>query len=151
MAGVRLGQSAPRSEDSTRILAAPMSGWGPMTGFCFEGSNCPWDVPGGGGVAVLRNVRTGKVTRVFTTAPGWRTRRGGRPGLGVAGLLRRYGSRVRAVHTSCLNGFGGQNVGYGMERRGGRGFTLFETNRRRTRVRGVWIGAGRLPPYVPGC
>ena len=54
MAGVELRSSAPRSDDNTRITAGPMRDWGAVEGFCFEGSNCVWDVRGAYGPRLLR-------------------------------------------------------------------------------------------------
>jgi hypothetical protein len=129
-----------------------MDAWGTMSGgFCFEGSLCLWTVRGGGRVTVIRGALSGRVERMYTDAPRWRTRRSVGRGTGVAALRRRYGSRLRRANPCGLNGFGGSSPGYALSRRGARGFTLFETNRRRTRVIGVWIGRGRLPAASRGC
>src|SRR4051794_25062561 len=66
MAGVALASKAPKSAMGDRILAGPLAGWGPVdgSGFCFEGSNCEWDVSGGQTVLVVLNPTTERVQTI---------------------------------------------------------------------------------------
>jgi hypothetical protein len=152
MAGVALRSAAPRSADNTRITAGPMRDWGAVEGFCFEGSNCVWDVPGGGTVLAILHPTSSRVQRMTTDARGWRTLNGIRRGSTLRELRGAYGRRLVRRDTCGLNGFGGDNRGFVLNTRhaGERRFTFFELNAARTRVSDVWIGRGRVPT-LSGC
>jgi hypothetical protein len=145
MAGVALRSHAPRSDDNTRITAGPMQAWGAVEGFCFEGSNCVWDVAGGGSVLALLHPTSSRVQRMWTTARGWRTGKGIHRGSTSRTLRSAYGNRLVRRDTCGLNGFGGDSRGYVLNTRhaGERRFTFFEL--KSGRVSGVWIGRGRVP------
>jgi hypothetical protein len=152
MAGVALRSHAPRSGDNTRITAGPMRDWGAVENFCFEGSNCLWDVPGGGSVLALLHPTSSRVQRMWTSARGWRTLNGIRRGSTLRELRGAYGRRLVRRDTCGLNGFGGVNRGFVLNTRhaGERRFTFFVFNAARGRVSSVWIGRGRVPA-LSGC
>jgi hypothetical protein len=147
MAGVSLGAEVRLSSTGDAVRSGVPAGWGRVRGgACFEGTNCSWNVPGGGTVDVILHARTSRVQRVATSAPGWRTARGIGRGSTTAALRRAYGTRI-VRRTACgLNGFGGVSTGFVLNTRhnGQRQFTFFELPRSRLRVSRVWIGRGRV-------
>jgi hypothetical protein len=148
MAGVPLRTHAPRNADNNQVTSGPLEDWGRVSGFCFEGTNCLWDVTGGGSAGAILNATSSTVQRMHTDAPRWRTGKGIRHGSRVSALRTAYGPRIARRTTCGLNGFGGTNVGYVLNTRSGgeRRFTFFELTKTRTRVDTVWIGRGRVPP-----
>ncbi len=148
MAGVSLGAEIRLASTGGAVRAGVPAGWGPVRGeVCFEGTNCSWDVVGGGTVEVILDARNSRVQRVATSAPGWRTARGIARGSTTAALQRAYGSRIARRTTCGLNGFGGVSTGFVLNTRqdGQRRFTFFALSPSRTRVSRVWIGRGRAP------
>lgn len=148
MAGATLRAAAtlgPNSETVSGVFSA----WGPVEGFCFEGSNCMWKVPGGG--SVLAILTPGRVERLMTSAPNWRTARGIGPGASMRSVRRLYGRRVQPLTTCGLNGFGGDNRGLVLRSRanGERRYTFFE-GALNGKLRTVWLGRGRLRAFS-GC
>jgi hypothetical protein len=153
MAGVILDARYALAASEDRFRTQPLSNWGGMSGAtCFEGSNCRWDVSGGGSVEVIVHPRSSRVQRIATTAPGWRTARGIAAGSTTTALRRAYGRRLLRRTTCGLNGFGGDNSGFVVNnrRRGERRFTFFELSPSRLRVSRIWIGRGRVTAN-PGC
>ena len=123
-----------------------MRDWGAVDGFCFEATNCAWDVRGGGSVLAILHPTSSRVQRMAAAATGWRTDSGIRRGSTLAALRRAYGARINRRDTCDLNGFGGDNRGYVLNTRhaGERRFTFFELDAARTRVSEIWIGRGRV-------
>jgi hypothetical protein len=148
MSGVSLGAEIRLASTGDTVRSGVPSGWGPVRGeVCFEGTNCSWDVAGGGTVEVILDARNSRVQRVATSAPGWRSVRGIGRGSTTAALQRAYGHRIVRRTTCGLNGFGGVSTGFVLNTRqeGQRRFTFFELSPSRTCVRRVWIGRGRAP------
>ena len=124
-----------------------MQDWGAVEGFCFEGTNCAWDVPRrrqrAGDPAPDQLARAADDDRRHGLAHAQRLRRGST----LRELRGAYGRRLVRRDTCGLNGFGGDNRGFVLNTRhaGERRFTFFELNAARTRVSDVWIGRGRVP------
>jgi len=113
MAGATLNQVTTAVTADGRIGPAPFTAWGKLVGeFCFEGTLCAWKVPGGGNVTVERN-GTGslRVLAISTSAPGWKTSKGVRPGTTVATFRARYPQAV-AMTTCSIGGFGAERPGF---------------------------------------
>jgi hypothetical protein len=147
MAGVSLNSEVRLAPKRDRVLNGAPARWGTMRGgTCFEGTNCSWDVAGGGTVQVILHARNSRVQRISTDAPGWRTARGIGRGSTTSSLRRIYGSRIARRTTCALNGFGGDSTGYLMNSRVDRErrFTFFELSAARQRVSRIWIGRGRI-------
>src|SRR4051812_16565262 len=61
MAGVSLGAEVRLSSDGDAVRSGVPAGWGPVRGgSCFEGTNCGWNVSGGGTVEVILHARTSR-------------------------------------------------------------------------------------------
>ena len=143
MAGVPLALYVPRTAANDAVVSGPLTAWGQMQGFCFEGTNCLWNVSGGGTTQVILDARNGRISRMVTNAKRWRTSAGVGRGSTTGALRRAYGRRIVRRATCGLNGFGGDNIGYVLpgRRDGERRFTFFEVAKQR--VTNVWIGRGR--------
>ena len=142
MAGVRVGiqVALDRAADPVRVTEGPMSDWGPVaSGFCFEGTACFWDVPGGGAVGATIGATDDRLRELWTRAPRWRTLRGGRVGDGIRRVQGRYDDRLTRQRTCSIGDFGAVlDVLVAPGRR-----TAFEL--RRGRVETIWVLARRLP------
>jgi hypothetical protein len=112
MAGARINQVTSDVRADGTLGPAPFSSWGKLVGaFCFEGTACSWNVPGGGGVQLDRTGTGHRVLSLGTTAPGWTTSKGVGPGTTVTTLRLRYSPLVRM--TTCdIGGFGAPRTGY---------------------------------------
>lgn len=144
MGGAELASHASLNKAVDRVLSGVLAGWGPVQGFCFEASNCGWNVDATHRVDVILDTRSSRIERISTNAPGWRTKAGIGSGSTVASLAQAYGHAIEA-HTTCgLNGFGGDNVGWALRSRydGEARFTFFEVASARRSVSRVWIGRG---------
>lgn len=140
MAGVRVGSkiALDRSASRPRVTSGPMSSWGPVHGFCFEGSSCAWLIPGGGQVLAEIGTRDNRLSHLTTSGPEWRTRRGVGPGTPVDVVRRRYRGETRK--RSC------EVSPYGAE------MDVVVTAGRTTafaikagRVAAVWVVASKIP------
>jgi hypothetical protein len=149
MAGVSLGAQIRLTPTGGAVRSGVPADWGRLRGgACFEGTNCSWDVAGGGTVEVILDARSSRVERIATRAPRWRTARGIGRGSTTVALQRAYGRRLVRRTTCGLNGFGGVSTGFVLNSRHGgeRRFTYFALSPSRRSVSRVWIGRGRVPP-----
>ena len=147
MAGVALRSKAPLASTADRVRSGVLARWGTvLDGACLEGLLCGWRVTSGGTVQVILRQPSSTVYRMNTDAPRWRTTRGIARGSTTRSLRRAYGSRISFRTTCALNGLGGINRGYILNRRhdGERRFTFFELSRSRGQVSRIWIGRGRV-------
>jgi hypothetical protein len=137
MAGARVNQLTSEVRADGTLGPAPFSSWGKLIGeFCFEGTACSWDVPGGGGVQLDRTVRSRRVVSLGTTARGWKTSKGVGPGTTVTTLRARY--RPTTKMTTCdIGGFGASRTGYRYGRH-----SFFETSA--GKVRAVFVTRGPI-------
>jgi hypothetical protein len=141
MAGVKVGAKiALRRASPQRVTAGPMRAWGPVDGFCFEGSTCGWKVPGGGRVQAEIRAAGNRLTHLSTTSPAWRTRRGVHVGSPVAVARARYPG-ARREHTCAISPYGAELDALVL--RTASRSTAFEI--RGGRVAAIWVLAARVP------
>jgi hypothetical protein len=148
MAGVKVGATVAlkRGAKPQRVTSGPMRAWGPVLGFCFEGTSCAWRIPGGATVSAEIGAADNRLTHLSTTSRAWRTERGVHAGMPAATAQARYPDATRE-RTCAISPYGAEFDA----------LVLRASNRTTAfvvaagRVASIWVVASRVAPAGAGC